>query len=102
MVKYVVDETWGEARGQEDEESTRNETRKSDMDTPNVSVCQPSKKQVTSKKKMKNDDILSDLVGDIHEYVTALKEANEEIKGISTYFRNKLRAVIEEWGYLLR
>ena len=28
-------------------------------------------------------------MGEIHEYVTALKEANEEIKGISTYFKKQ-------------
>ena len=38
-----------------------------------------------AKKKGKNDDVLSDLVGEIHEHVTAFKEANKEIKRISTY-----------------
>ncbi|KAG6510317.1 hypothetical protein ZIOFF_028327 [Zingiber officinale] len=48
-----------------DEEYVREETKKSEMETQD-SVC--------------------DLVGEISKYVTVITEANEEMKGISTYF----------------
>ena len=44
---------------------------------------------ITSKKREKTDNALNDFVGEIHEYVVAVKEANEELKGISSYFKGQ-------------
>ncbi|KAG6510318.1 hypothetical protein ZIOFF_028328 [Zingiber officinale] len=43
-------------------------------------------RQPLERKKRKSDDVLGDLVGEISKYVTVITEANEEMKGISTYF----------------
>ncbi|KAG6474066.1 hypothetical protein ZIOFF_067990 [Zingiber officinale] len=39
--------------------------------------------------KEKADDALDDLVGEIYKYVIAVTETNEEMKGISTYFKKQ-------------
>ena len=36
-----------------------------------------------------NANVLSDLEGEIHEYVIVFTEDSEEIKGISTYFKKQ-------------
>ncbi|KAG6489560.1 hypothetical protein ZIOFF_050835 [Zingiber officinale] len=54
------------------------------------SLIYPSnKKPTTRKRKGKADDALDDLVGEIHKYVIVVTEANEEMKGISTYFKKQ-------------
>ncbi|KAG6514035.1 hypothetical protein ZIOFF_024374 [Zingiber officinale] len=72
------------AKFHKDEEYVREETKKSEMETQD-SVC-PSNKATTKEKKRKSDDVLGDLVGEISKYVTIITKANEEMKGISTYF----------------
>ncbi|KAG6501509.1 hypothetical protein ZIOFF_041390 [Zingiber officinale] len=57
--------------------------------TLDSSICPSNKKLTTRKRKGKADDILGDLVGEIHKYVTAVNEANEEMKRISTYFKKQ-------------
>ncbi|KAG6536573.1 hypothetical protein ZIOFF_001631 [Zingiber officinale] len=41
------------------------------------------------KEKKKTDNVLGDLVGEIHKYVIAVNEANEEMKRIFTYFKKQ-------------
>ncbi|KAG6485809.1 hypothetical protein ZIOFF_054374 [Zingiber officinale] len=58
-------------------------------ETLDSSICPSNKKLTTRKRKGKADDALDDLVGEIHKYVIAVTEANEEMKGISTYFKKQ-------------
>ncbi|KAG6472995.1 hypothetical protein ZIOFF_066902 [Zingiber officinale] len=58
-------------------------------ETLDSSICPSNKKPTTKKRKGKADDALDDLVGEIHKYVIAVTEANEEMKGISTYFKKQ-------------
>ena len=88
----IVAETWVDSTGQENEESVRNEVRKVDTMILDTSASQPNKKPITSKKKGKTDDALNDFVGEIHEYVTAVKSANEELHGISSYFKDQVES----------
>ncbi|KAG6531227.1 hypothetical protein ZIOFF_005017 [Zingiber officinale] len=60
-------------------------------ETLDSSICSSNKKPTTRKRKRKADDALDDLVGEIHKYVIAVTEANEEMKGISTYFKKQPR-----------
>ncbi|KAG6479605.1 hypothetical protein ZIOFF_063073 [Zingiber officinale] len=52
-----------------------------------INLC--DEEPTTKKRKGKADDALDDLVGEIHKYVIAVTEANEEMKGISTYFKKQ-------------
>ncbi|KAG6473578.1 hypothetical protein ZIOFF_067495 [Zingiber officinale] len=71
-----------------EESNDANQTiRKSE--TLDSSICPSNKKPTTRKRKGKADDALDDLVGEIHKYVIAVNEANEEMKGISTYFKKQ-------------
>ncbi|KAG6469112.1 hypothetical protein ZIOFF_073810 [Zingiber officinale] len=71
-----------------EESNDANQTiRKSE--TLDSSICPSNKKPTTRKRKGKADDALDDLVGEIHKYVIAVTEANEEMKGISTYFKKQ-------------
>ncbi|KAG6502967.1 hypothetical protein ZIOFF_035256 [Zingiber officinale] len=58
-------------------------------ETLDSSICPSNKKPTTRKRKGKADDALDDLVGEIHKYVIAVNKANEEMKGISTYFKKQ-------------
>ncbi|KAG6514622.1 hypothetical protein ZIOFF_024990 [Zingiber officinale] len=71
-----------------DEEYVGEEPKKSEMETQD-SVCPSNKKATARKKKRKSDDVLGDLVGESSKYVTVIIEANEEMKGISTYFKKQ-------------
>ncbi|KAG6487569.1 hypothetical protein ZIOFF_056157 [Zingiber officinale] len=62
-------------------------------ETLDSSICPSNKKPTTRKRKGKTDDALDDLVGDIHKCVIAVTEANEEMKGISTYFKKQTESV---------
>ncbi|KAG6507860.1 hypothetical protein ZIOFF_033213 [Zingiber officinale] len=53
-----------------------------------INLCD-EEKPTTRKRKGKADDALDDLVGEIHKYVIAVTEANEEMKRISTYFKKQ-------------
>ncbi|KAG6482883.1 hypothetical protein ZIOFF_059522 [Zingiber officinale] len=53
-----------------------------------INLCD-EEKPTTKKRKGKADDALDDLVGEIHKYAIAVTEANEEMKGISTYFKKQ-------------
>ena len=66
--------------------------RKVDTKIPDTSTSQPNKKPITSKKKRKTDDTLNDFVGEIHEYVAAVKAANEELQRISSYFKDQVES----------
>ena len=66
------------------------------MDTSDASICQPSKKQVTSAKRGMNANVLSDLEGEINEYVIVFTEDRRKSREFLPILRNKLRAVIEE------
>ncbi|KAG6522393.1 hypothetical protein ZIOFF_019533 [Zingiber officinale] len=71
-----------------EESNDANQTiRKSE--TLDSSICPSNKKPTTRKRKGKADDALDDLVGEIHKYVIAVTEANEEMKGIFTYFKKQ-------------
>ncbi|KAG6487830.1 hypothetical protein ZIOFF_056566 [Zingiber officinale] len=71
-----------------EESNDANQTiRKSE--TLDSSICPSNKKPTTRKRKGKANDALDDLVGEIHKYVIAVTEANEEMKGISTYFKKQ-------------
>ncbi|XP_074588588.1 uncharacterized protein LOC141844431 [Curcuma longa] len=83
---HEIDE---QGEGHEYEESVREEIRKSEMDTPDSSFCPSSKKQTIKKKQKKSDDALGDMVGEMHRYITVVTEANEQLKGISTYFKKQ-------------
>ena len=89
IFKEAVAETWIYATGKENEESVRDEARKVDIEIQDASGSQPNKEPITSKKRGKTDDALNDFVGEIHEYVVVVKEANEELKGISSYFKDQ-------------
>ncbi|KAG6503595.1 uncharacterized protein LOC121984596 isoform X2 [Zingiber officinale] len=82
--EYEIDE---QIEDHEDKESVRDEIKK--FEILDSSVCPSSKKSTTRKKKGKSDDVLGDLVGEIHKYITTVMEANEEMKGISTYFKKQ-------------
>ncbi|KAG6518019.1 hypothetical protein ZIOFF_021420 [Zingiber officinale] len=82
--EYEIDEY---AEFHKDEEYVKEETKKSDMETQD-SFC-PSNNKATTRKKKKFDDVLGDLVGEISKYVTVITETNEEMKGISTYFKKQ-------------
>ncbi|KAG6486771.1 hypothetical protein ZIOFF_055351 [Zingiber officinale] len=58
-------------------------------ETLDSSICPSNKKPTTKKRKGKADDDLDDLVGEIHKYVIAVTKDNEEMKGISTYFKKQ-------------
>ena len=90
--KEAVAKTWVDATGKENEESVRDEARKVDIEIQDASASQPSKKPITSKKRGKADDTLNDFVGEIHEYVAVVKEVNEELKGISSYFKDQAKS----------
>ena len=87
--KEAVAETWVDVTGQENEGSVRDEARKVYTEIQDASTSQPNKKPITSKKRRKTDDALNDFVVEIQEYVVAVKEANEELKGISSYFKDQ-------------
>ncbi|KAG6488983.1 hypothetical protein ZIOFF_050241 [Zingiber officinale] len=70
-----------------DEESNNVNQAIRKSETPDSSICPSNKKLTTRKRKGKADDVLGDLVGEIHKYVIAVNEANEEMKGLSTYFK---------------
>ena len=88
----AVVETWVDVTGQENEESVRDEAKKVDTEIQDVSTSQPNKKPITSKKRKKTDDALNDFVVEIHEYVVAVKEVNEELKRISFYFKDQIES----------
>ncbi|XP_042465761.1 uncharacterized protein LOC122048232 [Zingiber officinale] len=74
---------------QKDEESDHANQAIRKSETLDSSICPSNKKLTTRKRKGKADDALDDLVGEIHKYVIAVNEANEEMKGISTYFKKQ-------------
>ncbi|KAG6483800.1 hypothetical protein ZIOFF_060500 [Zingiber officinale] len=74
---------------QKDEESDHVNQIIRKSETLDSSICPPNKKLTTRKRKGKADDAVDDLVGEIHKYVIAVTEANEEMKGISTYFKKQ-------------
>ncbi|XP_031116590.1 uncharacterized protein LOC116020246 [Ipomoea triloba] len=76
------DEEWEEGR------------REKEVDQTESSVCPSTKinqgkKQASNRKRFRSDDGLNDLVAEMHEYVGAYKEANEQIKDIATYFKKE-------------
>ncbi|KAG6489242.1 hypothetical protein ZIOFF_050511 [Zingiber officinale] len=74
---------------QKDEESDHANQAIRKSETLDSSICPSNKKLTTRKRKGKADDALDDLVGEIHKYVIAVNEANEEMKGISAYFKKQ-------------
>ncbi|XP_042454902.1 uncharacterized protein LOC122038973 [Zingiber officinale] len=80
-------ETHAECYKGEESNDVNQAIRKSE--TPDSSICPSNKKLTTRKRKGKIDDVLGDLVGEIHKYVIVVNEANEEMKGISTYFKKQ-------------
>ncbi|KAG6527657.1 hypothetical protein ZIOFF_009783 [Zingiber officinale] len=74
---------------QKDEESDHANQAIRKSETLDSSICPSNKKLTTRKRKGKADDALDDLVGEIHKYVIAVTESNEEMKGISTYFKKQ-------------
>ncbi|XP_042472175.1 uncharacterized protein LOC122054810 [Zingiber officinale] len=80
-------ETHVECYKGEESNNVNQAIRKSE--TLDSSICPSNKKLTTRKRKWKVDDVLGDLVGEIHKYAIAVNEANEEMKGISTYFKKQ-------------
>ncbi|KAG6530867.1 hypothetical protein ZIOFF_004628 [Zingiber officinale] len=80
-------EIFAECYKGEESNDVNQAVRKSE--TLDSSICPSNKKSTTRKRKGKADDALDDLVGEIHKYVIAVTEANEEMKGISTYFKKQ-------------
>ncbi|XP_042436681.1 uncharacterized protein LOC122022690 [Zingiber officinale] len=80
-------ETHAECYKGEESNDANQAIRKSE--TLDSSICLSNKKLTTRKRKGKTNDVLGDLMGEIHKYVIAVNEANEEMKGISTYFKKQ-------------
>ncbi|OMO88879.1 hypothetical protein COLO4_20035 [Corchorus olitorius] len=57
--------------------------KEAEVEIPDVSHIAASRKNVTSKKRTRSEDGLSDLVAEIHEYVGVYKETNKHIEGIA-------------------